>query len=334
MIARPRLKSYLTIYPLSDKSWGLQGGTEEAWRISLDDQESIRAFTVLLNYLDGKHSTESIIEVASSEGVDPEVARRLLSALEKNSFIEDVDDAGLAPEELSVFSEQVRYFSRFSSQGGAVLQARLKSCSVGVAGVNGIAESVRQLLVRSGFGSVCELDLLDSAATRPDFFVVALMSHDPLLLEAADSFAKKYRIPWMLVWAPNPREGWVGPMFIPGETASYASLEGRLRGAMANFESYIAFDNHVRASGKTQNTGALAVTCELLGSIAVSEIVKFITGVSVPKLAGRFLTIDLFEWNTEIHEVLKIPRLEADPDRAPTPYAYKEASFVAKDRRG
>ena len=52
MIDKPRLKSFLTVYPLSSDTWALRGGSEELWRIKLNDGAA-RTLGLLLSYLDG-----------------------------------------------------------------------------------------------------------------------------------------------------------------------------------------------------------------------------------------------------------------------------------------
>jgi hypothetical protein len=78
----------------------------------------------------------------------------------------------------------------------------------------------------------------------------------------------------------------------------------------------------------------LSAFFEILAGVAVVELVKYLTGISVPHLAGRFITVRLTDWETEIHEVLKVPHLEAESG-LPRVFPWKEIPYDArKTRRG
>ena len=44
LIRFPRLKAFLSVFPISDTAWGLRGGADEVWRIKLTDERSVHAF--------------------------------------------------------------------------------------------------------------------------------------------------------------------------------------------------------------------------------------------------------------------------------------------------
>ena len=69
MIKFPRLKTFLSIFPLSETSWGLRGGADEMWRIKLTDERAIRALGALLPYLNGRTATEDILRAVESAGI-------------------------------------------------------------------------------------------------------------------------------------------------------------------------------------------------------------------------------------------------------------------------
>lgn len=370
MIHKPKLKTFLTVFPISDTTWGLRGGSEELWRIKLRDERAIRTFSGLLPYLNGQHAVEDILTKVGEQGLDGETARRLLEHFESSSLIEEADSSGLSAEDAGLYEDQITFFSRFSQEGGAKYQQKLREARVAVVGDGGLGHSVRRHLAEAGFGEVIALSAEPpgaehasggngngAAAPRgakvravglsresvwpegeggelPQVFILPQEAHDPQLLEAMDAFSKEKSVPWMLVRGMDPREGWVGPLFIPGETASYVSLEARLRGNAPHFEEYQAFDNFLRSSSRPSPAcGGLSTFHDVLSGIAVTEVVKFVTGISVPHLMGRFLTIDLLTWETEIHDVLRIPRLEAEFFNRPRTFPWKEIPYGDKQTR-
>jgi bacteriocin biosynthesis cyclodehydratase domain-containing protein len=372
MIQKPKLKTFLTVFPISSTTWGLRGGSEELWRIKLRDESAIRTFSGLLPYLNGQHEVADILVKVGEQGLDAATAQKLLEHFESTSLIEETDSTELSPEDADRYEDQITFFSRFSSEGGAKYQQILRQARVAVVGDGGLSRSVQRHLGESGFGeviavrgggapapvphegngngasssqgsseasAVLALDRVDiwpegEAGELPLVFIVPQEAHDPQLLEAMDALSKKHGVPWLLVRSMDPREGWVGPLFIPGETASYVSLEARLRGNAPHFEEYQAFDNFLRSSGgPSPACGGLHTFHDLLSGIAVTEVIKFVTGISVPQLAGRFLTIDLMTWATEMHDVLRIPRLEAEYYNRPRIFPWKEIPYGDKQTR-
>lgn len=348
MITRPRLKAFLSVFPLSKNAWGLRGGPDEVWRVKLTDERAVRAFGALLPYLDGTTARDEILNAVAATGVHAGAAEAVLNQLETFGLLEEADSAGLAEAELERYDEQICFFSRFGQQGGARFQAALRDAHVGLVADGSLGESLYQRLAGAGFGaltlvsrqpervaewpgrlsgacprtSVVALDpesvWLPEAEGCPSVFVVAQQSHDPHLLESMDALSKRRRLPWLLVRSLDLKEGWVGPLFVPGETASYLSLEARLRSNMARFPEYLAFDAHVRGGAQPAGAGALRAALDMLSGIAVIELIKFVSEIKVPELLGKFLTVNLWTWETELHEVLRLPSLDRDVPARPT----------------
>ncbi|MEM8962664.1 MAG: hypothetical protein AAGD38_14355 [Acidobacteriota bacterium] len=326
---------------------------------------------MILPDLNGQKTTEEIITDAARLGVEAEVARGLLTQLESASFIEETAEPLLDQAAVERYEEQLSFFSRFTSEGGAKLQARLRDSRVAVIGSDALALAVTRHLLASGTGEVVVLDdEADAAATRieanvpaahreertlravtldrkavwpvdggepVDLVVYPQAAHDPALADALDTFSKQHGVPWMLIRTIDPHEGWVGPLFLPGDTASYLSLEARLRGNLPFFEEYLAFDKHLRAKGRpSAPSGGLHAYLEVLSGVAVSEIVKHLSGFAIPTLAGKFLTLNLMTWEAEIHEVLRLPHVEVDSTSQPRVYPWKEIPYdeQPKSRRG
>lgn len=351
MIQKPRLKRYLTIYPLSSDTWALRGGSEELWRVKLSEGAA-RNLGLLLSYLDGTHERDSLLDSLANDGGDRDIAARLLDHLDTGSFLEDAASDTLPPEQAEQFREQIIFFSRFSQIGGAQAQGMLSEARVGVVGGGRLARNIVRGLRESGVGEIVVLSDQDSGSSytdedvsqialdrtsiwpadaeveRPDWWILAEEAHDPDLPATFDKFAHREGVPWLLVRLLDAHEGWVGPLFVPGDTASFASLEARLRGNLHNYDEYEALNNHLREKGTAANpVGGLHASHDVLAAIAVSEMVKLITGTLAPHLAGRFVTLSFLTWETQIHEVMRVPHLEPRSRKRPVLYPWKEASF-------
>ncbi len=355
MIDKPRLKCYLTVFPLADNTWGIRGGSEELWRIKLTDPRAIHGLGALLPLLDGRYHRAEILDRLDGGEAGKELAAKLLQKLEDSGFLEESGSAGLDPAEAAAARDQITFFSRFTSQGGATLQARLRSVRVGLLGDSPFRERVLDHLSRAGVGEVVLLtgepgetapavpgltkirfaalhpERLwpdEPAGELPEILVLAQEASAPLLLDAVDAFSRGRGVPWLLLRATEPQEGWVGPLFIPGETASYRSLEARLKGNLPFFAEHEAFDAYLRTRQQTGNcAGGLQAFHDVLAAIGVAELIKLFTGIDVPLLAGRFVTIDYTSWTTELHTVLKVPHLEDRAQSKPALYAWKEPPY-------
>jgi bacteriocin biosynthesis cyclodehydratase domain-containing protein len=352
MIKFPRLKMFLTVFPLSDTSWGVRGGTDEVWRIKLSDPRAVRAFGALLPYLDGRTATEEILQSATTAGIHRPAAIAVLRQLETSSLIEEADAAGLSQDELRDYDDQIRFLSRFTQEGGAKYQAMLRGSRIAIVGDGALGDSLYACLAAAGFGEVNILtreplrarvwtehvagtgprtaihpltlkDLWPAALQAPQLLVVCQETHDPTLLEAVDTWSKDTRLPWLLVRNLEFQEGWVGPLFVPGDTASYRSLEARLQAAMSRLPEYQAFDAHVRATEPPPRFGGLRAFFDILAGVATVEAIKLVTGIAVPELLGKFLTINLWTWETEVHEVLRVPALDRRDAPRPVLFPWK-----------
>jgi hypothetical protein len=361
MLKHPRLKGHLTVFPLSPARWRVSGGVDELSRLDLRNEVAIAAFGRLLPLLDGRHEAAGLIAQLEAEGVSRAAVEALLRHLEQAGLLEEADDHGLAAAEVETYAQQIRYFARFTSAGGAKFQALLRGARVAVVdGFSGrLAGDLAAALRAAGVGAVEILPAEEPApdadeepdgemvsvppaggppAARahlwreelgrdsgpPHLIVVAQQAHDPVLLEAMDEFARRTRVPWLLVRVLSAEEGWVGPLFVPFDTASYLSLEARLQANLPHVEDYRSLGDFVREQGRpAAGGGGLAPHFLVLAGVAAAEAVKFLTGFAVPQLAGRFLTIHFGTWATEVHDVLRVPHLERPAD-GPSTFPWQE----------
>ena len=358
MLKTPRLKQYLTLYPISETAWGIRGGGGEFWSIKLHDERAMRAFSAMLPFLNGSRSSTEILAEVEKMGLDAAVAEKLLKSMESNSLIEEMDSAGLSEEKIERHREQISFLSRFGEEGGAKYQAKLDASRVAVIAQGTLASILCRQLSEAGIGRVTYLadgdapeDLVaaaeklslerpgilseDSLEPKPDLVIVAVSYHDPELLEAMDTFSKTHGVPWLLIRASEHLDGWVGPLFIPRDTASYVSFEARLRGNMETYDQYVDFDNYLRQpEKKAVAVGGLRPFFEVLAGIAVTEAVKHLTDVFISALAGKFISVDLVNLDTEIHEVLRFPRIEDESYSRPGVFPWKELPVdVPRTRR-
>lgn len=356
MLRKPQLKTFLTLFPISPTVWGVRGGPEEVWRLKVDSGDAMRLLGRLLPMLTGQHERGEIIETVSLEGFSSAATDEMLTTLEQAGLLEDADPHGLPPSDVTRFADQIAFFSRFTNSGGARDQALLKTRRVGIFGSGKLCDCIENDLRDAGVGEI--IPMVEPKGTPPngdaqrrDFrrsprgtlsegpdnmpwpdrepphlLVCAEQEHNPSVLEFVDTCSRTHRVPWILVRATDVHEGCVGPLFVPGETASYASFECRLRSNVVPYVDYQAFDEYARHTGHgSASAGGLHSSCHLLSGIAVVEAIKYLTGVLPPALAGRMLTVNFVTWESELHYVLSMPRIEK--------YASLDRHFPWKDMR-
>ncbi len=360
MLKKPKLKKFLTIFPISETTWGLRGGSDELWRLKLRDEEATHALA-LLAYLNGTYLVEDIVKEMATKGVDADEVNTLLQRMEDASLTEEADSFGLSEQEEKDFDSQITFFSRYTHEGGAKYQARLRETSVGIIGAGRLGRSLHRQLADAGFGQinwlsinpetvkaglnghssqtrVLQLDrdavFVEKDQSLPNLLFVAQEAEDPQLLDAVDRLSKTRKVPWLLLRALESRVGWVGPLFIPDETACYQSLEARLHSNLEYFPEHQVFANYLREKRSAAvETGGLHAYFEMMSSIAVIEAIKFVANVTVPTLAGRFLTINIGNWDVETHEVLRVPQLGLEVTE-PRLFAWKEMPHIESHEEG
>lgn len=352
---KPKLKTFLTLFPVSETSWALRGAEDELWRLHLGAKErALEVFTRTLPYLNGAHTVSEIIDALAAEGIEEREIQQLLDKFEASSLLEEGDDFGLDAEESERYASQLAFFSRFSSTGGARYQAQLGRRHVGLVADGRLGSSALRQLGEAGIGRITVLTSrpdfpvgggngsspvrierreLDAErlwegdrSELPDAFLVALDAEDPALFEAMDDLSKAHELPWMPVRAFESVGGTIGPLFLPGETACYRSMLARLRSNLSYFPENLAYEKHLRRQRTTgAPLGGLHPFFELLSSIAVIELIKLLTEFTVPHLAGRFMTVNLRNWSTELHDVLRVPNLGLDAE--PKLFPWKEVPY-------
>jgi bacteriocin biosynthesis cyclodehydratase domain-containing protein len=324
MFQRPRLKTFLTLFPISDTVWGVRGGEDELWRITFRTPEAFGTLAALLPMLNGAYALDTIFAEMASKEIGRSTVEQLLQRLVDASLLEEAESIDLPPEEHERHASAIAFFSRYTSQGGSTYQARLRTSRVGLIATGDLGECLERQLRDAGVAQLVRLSSPDVGEEPPQLFIVVQDTDDTSLLEAMDACSKKWSIPWLLVRAVESATGWVGPLFIPHDTACYLSLDARLRGNLPFFSEQQAFRRHVKqTNGGSAPHGGLRAFADLMASIATIEATKYLSGFSSPSLAGRFLTLNFLTWDVELHEVLRVPGVDLDATQ-PDVFAWKE----------
>jgi len=151
-----------------------------------------------------------------------------------------------------------------------------------------------------------------------DWVVAAQDSFEPEELEALDKAARACSTPWSLVCFDG-YEGWVGPTFVPHETACFGCLQRRLLAASAE-PKHIFRDSSVKvhrvpaAWSVGPETGAWV---SLITSIFSLELIAATKGDSFTR--NQMLIVHRLNMSFQRESVLRLPRCPVCGSRGDAP---------------
>ena len=124
-------------------------------------------------------------------------------------------------------------------------------------------------------------------------------------LESINEAALASGKPWLLIKLVG-YQSWIGPVFMPGQTACWACMAQRMR-ANRQVESFVLRHQGRQGSIKT-SFAAMPSTMETAVNLAVTEVVKFIAQGNNPRLENQILVYDHIKMELEAHTIVKRPQ--------------------------
>jgi ribosomal protein S12 methylthiotransferase accessory factor len=229
-------------------------------------------FQRLIPIIDGKRGIDEIVDSLAGEFGSQKI-REALGLLERSGVIGD-----------NIMGEraQVAFWELAGVDPSAVAE-RLKSVSADILDEGGEGDGIREAL------RALEIPLDREAEFR---VVVARDYFHPQLAEInADALATNRA--WMLL-RPFGRSQWIGPIFVPGQTACWRCL------------TYF-----LRVNGWTPRAAAAAAlptTSAVTQTMAATEAAKWLLGGFNPELVGQIRAIDSARFDIQVHHVLRRPQ--------------------------
>jgi bacteriocin biosynthesis cyclodehydratase domain-containing protein len=150
---------------------------------------------------------------------------------------------------------------------------------------------------------------LAQAVHGHDVLAVALDVPSVTIYETLNEVCLAQNIPWIQSSSLSSIEGTVGPFIVPGETACYTCYQLRIRSNVDARAEYEAFQDYLRArEGETASYGYLPQFAAVIGQLLALEIVKHLTQFVLPVTYGSQLSLTFTTLESQLHEVLKLPR--------------------------
>lgn len=290
--ARPRLKRHLHAVVSGNRVWLLSETGHRVLESPL--------LAALVPLIDGHRTAEEIADLA----------RGTLRAIDVLHGLWQLEDAGYAS--LSADGTEDDGRGAWLDMAGvpgedAGAQARVRA--VGVLDLLG-----------NGAGGVLSERLSAAAIAQSadaEFTVVLVDDYLAPALEDVNRRALAASRAWMLV-KPVGAVVWIGPLFVPGETACWACLARRLR----ERDVWTALGGG--AERPRLSRARLEPALRMAIEMAVTETWKWAAGVMPSPLAGRLATFDTRTFSCDTHVVVRQPTCAAcgrEPSAVPVPPA-------------
>jgi ribosomal protein S12 methylthiotransferase accessory factor len=209
----------------------------------------------------------------------------VLGQLEKKGYLcEDAD--GLVAEEAALWSAQ--QIDPVEAAG------RLASTTVALDVFGGDREPLASLLESL------------HVTTRADGALGVVVADHYLREDLVEYNAEALRTgrAWLLV-KPFGRQIWLGPLFIPGETACWACLADRLR-SNRPVETYLALRNG--SSGLwAADRGSSPATLGAAWGLIAHQVATWVARGSLPTLQGKVQSLDMMTLESKSHTLVRLP---------------------------
>jgi ribosomal protein S12 methylthiotransferase accessory factor len=277
--ARPRFKSHLQPIICSDDGLFL---LSEGWHAWIPDP----VCAALAPMLDGAHEVEAIFEALT----DVHPVEHVFAALDRLST-----SGYLAEDAASGAQSTMAFWERLGvppSQARSRLDAALVSTvAFGEVDIGAVTELLRRQGVKVGH--------------EGDFTVVVTDDYLRPELAAWNTQSLISGKSWLLV-KPVGMETWIGPSFVPGETACWECLAQRLRGHR-KLEQYIA-----RRAGMDVPVGGIsaciASTQNAALAEAATEITRWIGTGGRSSLVDRVVSTSVLTMERTLHHLTRRPQ--------------------------
>lgn len=191
---------------------------------------------------------------------------------------------------------------------------KLADCRIVLIGSGRLEQKTAQCLRDSGAARLEELSggepdswpLLERLRAA-DMAVVCTDMPRPDICELVNKAALTSKLPWLLAQMDG-RDGWVGPLFIPGETGCYACLTQRLLSCSFHAETDKAVHAAALRQPFTESLDLLPPFADLLAATAALEVIRHLTELSPPLTYKAQLLLDCISGISRRDVLHRVPR--------------------------
>lgn len=282
MIDKPILKNHFQVEVLKEE--------ESVYLLSENENFILggRVYTSIIPLIDGKKSCDEIVDMLSEK----------FSAAQVYYAFEILKNRGCITEDSSNFTPEEKKFWNSLGFHAKDIEEKLKNTPL----------SLVQIQSHLEFASILEKH---GIRISDDGKLTVVITDDYLHEKLSDINKKNLenRKPWLII-KPSGLTPSIGPLFIPGRTACYECFSLRYR---ANRE----LNDHIfqkKLRGKISPSVALPFTSDVLYSLAVLEIARWISEGENKRLEGRIVSYNSRDLKIEEHVLIRRPECKACGD--------------------
>lgn len=256
-----------------------------------------------------------IVELSSQEKRFDlqKIRKELLSTFEENkvlSVLHNLREVGLIPDDIDVSTrEQSSVFRSICDSSLAIIGSSELTKALKVVCES---EKIKKL-------SIYEYNMKDFKERIPqifkenDFVIVDAHEWSPYHLEIINETAVALNKPWLYISGVNEAYIELGPLFYGKETGCYNCLISRIKSNHAYPQYLTSYENYLRELKRPSVCAGMYhenIIYSLIANFAIYEIIKFTEGWALPITWQSVVKINLYNYESSIHTLLKKPLCE------------------------
>lgn len=300
-----RLRREFEVIPLGEATV-LVRSPAQGVRVAVEGLTA-EALGELLRNLDGSRSLAALLDGRSSFDtikplVDGLLAREILE-------VRSGDD---------VLTGSAKFFSHTHDDPIACWR-RLTTSRVAVVGTMLLVEAVADAVRIAGVHDIRTITAVDSKASEVrsvlagragavDLVIVCQNGTQPDLEATVNALALERGFVWLPIRLFGG-EGFVGPLFVPGDGPCHSCVQAREEANWADPELTRKYlDQVARRPESVEAYGSLPAFAALVAHWAALEATKYLARFTVPTLIGNILRIEFAACRTQVHRIFRLPR--------------------------
>ena len=226
------------------------------------------------------------------------------------SVLHNLREAGLIPDD-----------TQCSGNDHSMKYKYIGDTSLAIIGNGEVTSSLKMVCETTKFKICSFFDYKDveseenviSVFNNHDFIIVDANQWSPFHLELINKVAVKLNKPWLHISGINEGYIEIGPLFYGKETGCYNCLISRIKSNHAHPKYLISYENYLRCLKKTSastNMPHNIIVYSLIANLAIYEVIKYIEGWALPMTWQSIIKMNLYNYDTSIHTLLKKPLCE------------------------
>ena len=156
-------------------------------------------------------------------------------------------------------------------------------------------------------------EALDETISNMDFCFMDSSNWNPVALSRLNTFSLKHHKPWLHIGGLEEINLKIGPLFLGDETGCYDCFSMRSKSNYEHVDFLNEYEKHLRVSKKSSKQDVFIhenSMYAILANYAFLEFTKFAQMWYVPSTWKKLITINALSFETQSHDLLKVPFCE------------------------